>query len=118
MLDLTSSVGVLNVTYCTKSWEKAMRHIDGDCSAWAEIQGILVDEVGSRGVLKFSVQCFPAIWLSGWGEDSLDDEGVGDILGDFHLHGQELQDGKGHGFDVISNGMVSFQVGNVITGNR
>ena len=78
MLDFTSSVGVLNVTYCTKSWEEAMGHIDGDCSAWAEIQGILVDEVGSRGVLKFSVQCFPAGWLFGWGEDSLDDEGVSD----------------------------------------
>ena len=117
MLDLAISVGVFNVTYCTEPWEETMRDIYGDCFAWLEIEDILVYKVGSGYVLKFSVQCFPAIWLPGRREDSLDDEVVCDMLGDFHLHVHELEDGEGHGFRVICNGMVSFQVVNVINGN-
>ena len=101
MPDITIPIRVLEVTDGTEPGEEAMGDIDGDSSPRNKVPDILVYQVSGSRVLKFCIKHFPPYRLFSWGEDSLDDEGVGDVLRDLHLVIQELNDREGHCFRVI-----------------
>ena len=99
---------------CTGSSVEAMGNIDINVEARPEIDPIIEDELGSASISKLGIETVPAVRLLDWGEYPCYYHAVGYAGGNLHLVLKEFMDGCLHGFRVISDIVLLFQVFNVI----